>query len=246
MFCHLVDLNINLLLYRISVHCGGCKCLVPMSATYCKPVRHGVNQLNLLLRSAGHHCGALNSYWVCQDSMYKFFELSEEILTPNGSPNQSTSTGRCEALHLQAQELCLGKGHKLHYTILLVVVTIQLGKGILLSSSSVTANISNGHGFIQTQGHVASPEPSGCMASPGPRCARLPPDPGPNLTRIQGHMASPGPGTQLHWDPGAHGLTRTQERVASPRPRGVWPHLDPGAHGLTRTRDLASPGPRGA
>ncbi|KAK1342291.1 hypothetical protein QTO34_015047 [Cnephaeus nilssonii] len=132
-----------------------------------------------------------------------------------------------------------------------------------------------GHGFIRTQGHVASRGPRGCVASPGPRCARLPPDPGPSLTRIQGDMASPGPGIQLHLDPGAHGLSQTQGRVASPgsrgtwphpdpgssftrtqgrvaspgprgAPRGAWPHPDPGAHGLTQTRDLASPGPRGA
>ncbi|KAK1337763.1 hypothetical protein QTO34_002397 [Cnephaeus nilssonii] len=126
-----------------------------------------------------------------------------------------------------------------------------------------------GHGFIRTQGHVASPGPRGCMASPGPRCARFHPDPGPSLTRIQGHTASPGPGIQLHPDPGARGLTRardpaspgsrgtwphldlgssftgTQGSMASPGPRGVWPHPDPGARGLSQTQGrVASPGPR--
>ncbi|KAK1343664.1 hypothetical protein QTO34_014217 [Cnephaeus nilssonii] len=72
------------------------------------------------------------------------------------------------------------------------------------------------------------------------------PDPGPSLTRIQGHMASPGPGIQLHPDPGAHGLTRTQGHVASPRSRGAWPLPGPGPS-LTRIQGhMASPGPRGA
>ncbi|EDL89635.1 rCG64241 [Rattus norvegicus] len=102
-------------IYRIRVRSGGHKRPVPKGATYSKPVYHGVNQLKFArsLQSvaeerAGRHCGALRvlkSYWVGEDSTYKFFEglsslihsikLSEEIPTPNGSPNQSTSTGRC-------------------------------------------------------------------------------------------------------------------------------------------------------
>lgn len=54
----------------------------------------------------------LNCYWAGEDSMYKFFEmlyssvhsinLSDEPLTPTGSPSWSTSTGRCKGWHLQA------------------------------------------------------------------------------------------------------------------------------------------------
>ncbi|KAK1333252.1 hypothetical protein QTO34_006793, partial [Cnephaeus nilssonii] len=117
-----------------------------------------------------------------------------------------------------------------------------------------------GHGFTQTQGHVASPGPRGCVASPGPRCAQLHPDPGPSLNRIQGHTASPGPGIQLHptqgrvasTGPRGRGLSQTQGRVASPGPgpsltriQGTRPHPDriqlhpdPGC--------VALPGPRGA
>ncbi|KAK1346924.1 hypothetical protein QTO34_000784 [Cnephaeus nilssonii] len=99
-----------------------------------------------------------------------------------------------------------------------------------------------------TKGHVASPGPRGCVASSGPRCAWLHLDPGPSLSRIQGHTASPGPGIQLHPDPGACDLTRTQGRtqghVASPRSRGPRPHPDPGPS-LTRIQGhTASPSPR--
>ncbi|KAK1335289.1 hypothetical protein QTO34_004874, partial [Cnephaeus nilssonii] len=78
---------------------------------------------------------------------------------------------------------------------------------------------------------------------PDPGGARLHPDPGPRLTRIQGPAASPGPGTQAHPDPGARGLTRTRD-PGSPGP-GTQAHPDPGARGLTRTRDPGSPGSRG-
>ncbi|KAF5910905.1 hypothetical protein HPG69_000869 [Diceros bicornis minor] len=50
-------------IYWIHLHCGGCKCLVPMSATYSKPVPCGVNQLNLqsvLEEQSGRHCGVLS------------------------------------------------------------------------------------------------------------------------------------------------------------------------------------------
>ncbi|XP_039323535.2 large ribosomal subunit protein eL15-like [Saimiri boliviensis] len=72
-------------IYRIRVRRGGRKRPVPKGATYGKPVHHGVNQLKFArsLQSvaeerAGRHCGALralNSYWVGEDSTYKFFEV---------------------------------------------------------------------------------------------------------------------------------------------------------------------------
>ena len=73
------------IIYRIHVHHGGRKCLVPKGATYSKPVRHGVNQLKFARNlqcvaeeRAGCHCGALrvlNSYWLGEDSTYKFSEV---------------------------------------------------------------------------------------------------------------------------------------------------------------------------
>uniref|UniRef100_A0A2K6JTH6 Ribosomal protein L15 n=1 Tax=Rhinopithecus bieti TaxID=61621 RepID=A0A2K6JTH6_RHIBE len=61
-------------IYRIRV-CHG----VPKGATHSKPVHLGVNHLQFVAKErAGCHCGALrvlNSYWVGEDSTYKFFEV---------------------------------------------------------------------------------------------------------------------------------------------------------------------------
>ncbi|KAK1334538.1 hypothetical protein QTO34_005544 [Cnephaeus nilssonii] len=96
-------------------------------------------------------------------------------------------------------------------------------------------------------------------ASPGSRGPWPHPDPGPSLTRIQGHTASPGP---------RDSLPRTQGHVASPGPRGRGLSQDPGrvaspgsrgprpprtrdqvtriqGHGLTQDPGPASPGSRG-
>ncbi|ELK08873.1 60S ribosomal protein L15 [Pteropus alecto] len=73
-------------IYQIRVCCGGCKRPVPKGATYGKPVHHGVKQpkfagslhQSVAEEQAGCHCGALrvlNSYWVGEDSTYRFFEV---------------------------------------------------------------------------------------------------------------------------------------------------------------------------
>uniref|UniRef100_A0A8C6MQE1 Ribosomal protein L15 n=1 Tax=Mus spicilegus TaxID=10103 RepID=A0A8C6MQE1_MUSSI len=69
-------------IYRIRVRRGGRKRPVPKGATYRKPVHHGVNLLKLA-RS------------LQLSSLIRSIKLSEEILTPRGSPNQSTNTERC-------------------------------------------------------------------------------------------------------------------------------------------------------
>nr|KAF6311124.1 ribosomal protein L15 [Myotis myotis] len=104
---------------------------------YGKPVHHGVNQLKFArsLQSvaeerAGRHCGALrvlNSYWVGEDSTYKFFEVilidpfhkairrnpdTQWITKPVHKHREMrglTSAGR--------KSRGLGKGHKFHHTI---------------------------------------------------------------------------------------------------------------------------------
>uniref|UniRef100_A0A8C9HQM1 Ribosomal protein L15 n=1 Tax=Piliocolobus tephrosceles TaxID=591936 RepID=A0A8C9HQM1_9PRIM len=58
------------IIYRIRVRRGGRKRPVPKGATNGKPVHHGVNQLKL-------------------SSLIHSIKLSEEILTPNESPNQA-------------------------------------------------------------------------------------------------------------------------------------------------------------
>ncbi|KAI6649126.1 hypothetical protein LOD99_6845 [Oopsacas minuta] len=72
-------------IYRIRVRRGGRKRQVPKGAVYGKPVHQGVNQLKfqrskqaVAEEKAGRHCAALrvlNSYWVGQDSTFKYFEV---------------------------------------------------------------------------------------------------------------------------------------------------------------------------
>jgi len=71
--------------YRVRVKRGGRKRPVPKGATYGKPTHMGVNQLkwqrssqSLAEQRAGRACGnlrVLNSYWVVQDSTYKWYEV---------------------------------------------------------------------------------------------------------------------------------------------------------------------------
>merc|ERR1712141_788331 len=72
-------------IYRVRVRRGGRKRPVPKGATYGKPTNQGVNQLKFQRshqstaeKRVGRHCRALrvlNSYWVAQDSTYKFYEV---------------------------------------------------------------------------------------------------------------------------------------------------------------------------
>jgi large subunit ribosomal protein L15e len=71
--------------YRVRVRRGGRKRPVTKGQTYGKPKTHGVNQLKFArnLQSVaecrvGRRCGGLrvlNSYWVAQDSTFKFYEV---------------------------------------------------------------------------------------------------------------------------------------------------------------------------
>ncbi|CAK9295841.1 unnamed protein product [Gordionus sp. m RMFG-2023] len=73
------------LLYRVRIRRGGRKRQVPKGNTNGKPANQGVNQLkwqrnhqSLAEERAGRRCGALrvlNSYWVSQDSTFKFYEV---------------------------------------------------------------------------------------------------------------------------------------------------------------------------
>ncbi|OQV08906.1 hypothetical protein CLAIMM_13115 [Cladophialophora immunda] len=78
-------------IYRIRVRRGGRKRPVPKGATYGKPTNQGVNQLKYQrsLRSTaeervGRRCAnlrVLNSYWINQDSTYKYYEII--LVDPN-------------------------------------------------------------------------------------------------------------------------------------------------------------------
>jgi len=71
--------------YRVRVRRGCRKRLAPKGATYGKPVHEGINQLKFQRRiqsvaeeRAGKAMGGLrvlNSYWIGQDSTYKYYEI---------------------------------------------------------------------------------------------------------------------------------------------------------------------------
>ncbi|KAJ1058855.1 hypothetical protein K5549_020812, partial [Capra hircus] len=122
---------------RIRVRRGGRKRPVPKGATYGKPVHHGVNQLKFArsLQSVaeehpGRHCGALrvlNSYWVGEDSMYRFFEVIlidpfHKTIRRNPDTQWITKPAhkRREKRGLASagtKSRGLGKGHRCHHTV---------------------------------------------------------------------------------------------------------------------------------
>ncbi|EJD74578.1 hypothetical protein, variant [Loa loa] len=73
------------IIYRVRVRRGGRKRHVVKGQTYGKPKNHGVNELkfarckqSVAEERVGRRCGSLrvlNSYWVGQDSTYKFYEV---------------------------------------------------------------------------------------------------------------------------------------------------------------------------
>lgn len=72
-------------IYRVRIRRGGRKKPVPKGQVYGKPANCGINQLKnqrslqaIAEERVGRKCKALrvvNSYWVAQDSTYKFFEV---------------------------------------------------------------------------------------------------------------------------------------------------------------------------
>ncbi|KAJ8517768.1 hypothetical protein ONZ45_g5107 [Pleurotus djamor] len=126
-------------IYRIRVRRGNRKKPVPKGATYGKPVRQGVNHLKYQrgLRSTaeervGRRCGnlrVLNSYWVNQDGVYKYFEVI--LVDPNHKARVKVRRDprinwiakpvhkRREARGLTSigkQNRGLGKGHRHNHT----------------------------------------------------------------------------------------------------------------------------------
>ena len=72
-------------IYRVRVKRGGRKRPVSKGIAYGKPTNQGITELkwqrslrSLAEERAGRKCGGLrvlNSYWVCQDATYKYFEV---------------------------------------------------------------------------------------------------------------------------------------------------------------------------
>uniref|UniRef100_A0A2K5L3V2 Ribosomal protein L15 n=1 Tax=Cercocebus atys TaxID=9531 RepID=A0A2K5L3V2_CERAT len=107
---------------RIRVHHGGRKLPVPKGATYSKPVHHGVNQLKF-----AQNLQSVNSYWVGEDSAYRFFEVilidpfhkairrnpdAQWITKPVHKPREM-----CGLTFAGQKSRGLGKGHKFHHTV---------------------------------------------------------------------------------------------------------------------------------
>lgn len=124
-------------IYRIRVRRGGRKKPVPKGATYGKPVHQGVNQLKFAKNHqsiaegrVGRQCGALrvlNSYWVAQDSTYKYYEVIMIDPMHKAIRRDPKINWICKSVmkHREMRGLTsatkksrgLGKGHRFHKTI---------------------------------------------------------------------------------------------------------------------------------
>ena len=123
-------------IFRVRIRRGGRKRPVPKGQTMGKPVHQGINELKnqrghqaLAEERVGRKIGSLrvlNSYWVAQDSTYKFFEVI--MVDPNHKAVRRDPRIRwiCAATmkHRELRGLTragrssrgLGKGHKFNHT----------------------------------------------------------------------------------------------------------------------------------
>ena len=121
-------------IYRVRVRRGNRKKPVPKGATFGKPVRQGVNHLKYQrsLKSTaeervGRKCGnlrILNSYWINQDGVYKYFEViavdpSHKAIRKDPRINWIVGQKHRESRGLTAtgkKSRGLGKGHRYNHT----------------------------------------------------------------------------------------------------------------------------------
>ncbi|CAB0037164.1 unnamed protein product [Trichogramma brassicae] len=124
-------------IFRIRVRRGGRKRPVPKGATYGKPKGQGINQLkptrklqSVAEERVGRRCGGLrvlNSYWVAQDSSYKYFEVICVDPFHKAIRNDAKVNWICKAVHKHREmrgltsagksSRGLGKGHRFSHTI---------------------------------------------------------------------------------------------------------------------------------
>ncbi|KAG8236729.1 hypothetical protein J437_LFUL014225 [Ladona fulva] len=124
-------------IFRIRVRRGGRKRPVPKGCTYGKPKSHGVNQLkptrnlqSIAEERVGRRCGGLrvlNSYWVAQDSTYKYFEVILVDPAHKAIRRDAKVNWICNAVHKHRElrgktsagrkSRGLGKGHRYTQTI---------------------------------------------------------------------------------------------------------------------------------
>lgn len=124
-------------IFRVRVRRGGRKRPVPKGATYGKPKSHGVNQLkptrnlqSIAEERVGRRCGGLrvlNSYWVAQDSTYKYYEVIMVDPAHKAVRRDPKINWLCNAVHKHRElrgktsagrkSRGLGKGHRYSQTI---------------------------------------------------------------------------------------------------------------------------------
>merc|ERR1711944_82669 len=124
-------------IYRIRIRRGGRKRPVPKGATYGKPVNQGVNSLKnqrshqaIAEERVGRKCKSLrvlNSYWVAQDSSYKFYEVICVDIFHKAIRRDAKINWICNSVHKHREmrgltsankkSRGLGKGHKYNMTI---------------------------------------------------------------------------------------------------------------------------------
>jgi len=124
-------------IYRVRIRRGGRKRPIAKGAVFGKPVNQGVNQLKPARRHqcvaedrAGRKCGALrvlNSYWVSQDSTYKFYEVVMVDPFHKAIRRDAKINWLCKPVHKHREmrgktsasrkSRGLGKGHKFTHTI---------------------------------------------------------------------------------------------------------------------------------
>ena len=119
----------------------------------CRPAHHGVNQLefaqslqSIAEERAGRRGGALKVLSprvnvLRLSSLIHSIKLSEEILTPSESPNQSTNAETHGLTFANHRSHAVEKTTS--STTLLVALATKPREGAILSSSTVTTNIRN-------------------------------------------------------------------------------------------------------
>ncbi|XP_015378715.1 PREDICTED: 60S ribosomal protein L15-like [Diuraphis noxia] len=118
-------------IFRVRIRRGGRKRPVPKGATYGKPKSHGVNELkpkrclqSIAEERVGRRCGGLrvlNSYWVGQDSTFKFYEVITVDTAHPAIRRDAKINWICNAVHKHRElrgktsagrkSRGLGKGH---------------------------------------------------------------------------------------------------------------------------------------
>ncbi|KAH8035880.1 hypothetical protein HPB51_010632 [Rhipicephalus microplus] len=124
-----VEYDARYVIYRIRVRRGGRKKQVPKGCTYGKPKNHGVNSLKPVRnhQSIAEALRVLNSYWVAQDSTFKYYEVILVDPFHKAIRRDPKANWICQAVHKHRElrgltsagrkSRGLGKGHRYTKTV---------------------------------------------------------------------------------------------------------------------------------